>query len=471
MQKLHIAILAGGKGTRLFPLSKEFFPKQFIKLIDKLSLFQHTILRIYPEIPSQNIFIVTNEQFKFIIEQQLKELNIKIPKENIILEPISKNTAPAIGLVAKFFIEKLKKEFVPLYVLPSDHFLYPKEKFLKILQKGLQAIYKNNLVTLGIKPMYPSTEYGYIEIGHEILSGIYQVKKFHEKPSEDIAKLYLQQGNFFWNSGIFGFTPRKILEEFKKYASEIYKLLSNHSFEEIKRNYDKFPNISIDYAIFEKTKDAVVIPAEFKWNDLGSWNALFDFFPKDKNLNVNKGKNFLFETKKSLIWSEQKPIITLGIEETVIVETDNVVLVANKNSLGKFKQVLNDIKKHDPELLKYGNVVFKPWGFYQVLEENSKYKIKKIVVNPGEALSMQMHFHRSEHWIVVKGTAKVILETEDGNLKEVFLKENESIFVPKTKKHRLENPGKIPLEIIEVQVGEYLGEDDIIRFYDNYNRK
>jgi len=467
---MKIVILAGGKGTRLFPLSRENYPKQFLKLFGNKSLFQETLLRFFPEIPPDDIFILTNESYKFLLKEQLEEIGVQIPKENVLYEPISRNTAPAIALISKFLTEILGNPEEGLLIVPSDHFIAPKEKFLELVKKGEKAIFQGFIVTFGINPSYPSTGYGYIEVGKPVLTDTYEVVKFHEKPSLEKAMEYLKTGKYFWNSGIFGFTPKTIYGEFKNSHPQIYAFIEKYPFNEFLEHYSELPDISIDYAVMEKTKKAVVIPAYLTWSDVGSWDAVYDLAGKDERGNALRGKVIAVDTKNSLVWSNKELIITLGVENLIVVETEDTILITERGKSQEIKKLREFIKEKYPNLLKDGKTVARPWGFFTVFEWNDNYKIKKLVVKPGKALSMQMHYHRSEHWIVVKGIAKVLLEDDGGNIKEYFIHENESIFVPKTKKHRIENPGKVDLEIIEVQVGEYLGEDDIVRFYDDFQR-
>ena len=467
---MKIAILAGGKGTRLFPLSRESYPKQFLKLFGNKSLFQETFLRFFPEFSPEDIFILTNERYKFLVKEQLDELGVQIPQKNLLFEPISRNTAPAIALLSKFLTEILDNPEESLLIVPSDHFIAPKEKFLELVKKSEEAIHRGFIVTFGINPSYPSTGYGYIEVGEPVLTDTYKVVKFHEKPSLERAMEYLKTGRYFWNSGIFGFTPETIYGEFKNCHPQIYAFIEKYSFEEFVEHYGELPDISIDYAVMEKTKRAVVIPANLTWSDIGSWDAVYDLLEKDGRGNAVRGKVIAIDTQNSLVWSNKGLIATLGVENLIVVETEDAILITKKEKAQEIRKLAEFIKEKYPNLLKEGKTVYRPWGFYTVLEWNSNYKIKKLVVKPGRALSMQMHYHRSEHWIVVKGTAKVLLEDEKGSIKEYFVHENESIFVPKTRKHRIENPGKVDLEIIEVQVGEYLEEDDIVRFYDDFQR-
>jgi mannose-1-phosphate guanylyltransferase/mannose-6-phosphate isomerase len=342
--------------------------------------------------------------------------------------------------------------------------------FIEYINQAQKLAEAGYLVTFGIKPTKPETGYGYIEAGESLDTG-YKVKRFHEKPSLEKAKEYLNKGNFYWNSGMFAFTVGSILEEFKHHCEDIYKMIENGTYENLIENFNTMPEISIDYAVMEKTKRAVVIPMSLNWSDIGSWDSVYETLPKDESKNVKIGNVIDINTKGSLIIANKRVVSTVGLDDLIIVETDDVILIARRGEGQKVREVVNKLKLSNEynQLADYHTTVYRPWGSYTNLEKGERYRIKRITVYPGESLSLQMHHHRSEHWIVVKGTAKVVLE-EGGELKEYFVHENESIYVPKTTKHRLMNPGKVPLEIIEVQVGEYVEEDDIVRFDDRYGR-
>jgi mannose-1-phosphate guanylyltransferase/mannose-6-phosphate isomerase len=465
-------ILAGGSGTRLFPLSRKNLPKQFLKIKSEKSFFQQTIERVLKIVNnSEDILIVTNKEYLFHVKNQLKEINISEKDIYIITEPIIRNTAPAIALAVKFLIEKLgTNKSETLLVTPSDHIIFPLSDFIEYINQAQKLVEAGYLVTFGIKPTKPETGYGYIEAGESLDTG-YKVKRFHEKPSLEKAKEYLNKGNFYWNSGMFAFTVGSILEEFKQHCEDIYKMIENRTYENLIENFYTMPEISIDYAVMEKTKRAVVIPMSLNWSDIGSWDSVYETLPKDENRNVKIGNVVDINTKGSLIIANKRVISTVGLDDLIIVETDDVILIARRGEGQKVREVVNKLKLSNEynQLADYHTTVHRPWGSYTNLEKGERYRIKRITVYPGESLSLQMHHHRSEHWIVVKGTAKVVLE-EAGELKEYFVHENESIYVPKTTKHRLMNPGKVPLEIIEVQVGEYVEEDDIVRFDDRYGR-
>jgi mannose-1-phosphate guanylyltransferase/mannose-6-phosphate isomerase len=469
---MKVVILAGGSGTRLFPMSRKKYPKQFLKIINGKSLFQETLERSLLVANPEDLIIITNKEYRFHVRDQLSFPIQKSP--HIIFEPAGRNTAPAIALAAKFVLEKLNApENEVLFICPSDHLISPKEKFSKYVKKAEEIAKKGYIVTFGVKPTKPETGYGYIEAEVSTNKEFYKVKRFHEKPNSETAKKYLEAGNYYWNSGMFAFTVRTILQEFRKHAPEIYDKLEKWTFEELLQNFKSMPDISIDYAVMEKTGKAAVLPLDIVWSDVGSWDAFYDVMEKDENGNVKTGNVVSIDTKDSLILANKRLVSTIGLENLMIVETDDVLLVAERGKGQQVKEIVKKLKEDRKlkHLTEFHTTVYRPWGSYTELEKGDRYRIKKITVKPGEALSLQLHYHRSEHWIVVKGTAKVVLEDENGKLREYFVHENESIYVPKTTKHRLINPGKIPLEIIEVQVGEYVEEDDIVRFEDKYSRE
>ena len=467
-------ILAGGSGTRLFPLSRENYPKQFIKIADESSLLQKTFNRCKHFTNSKDIFIVSGDKYQFHIKNQLEEIGEKDFK-NIILEPVGRNTAPAIALAVKYLLEKENAtEDSIIFITPSDHIISPEEKFSEYIKEAEVVAKEGYIVTFGVRPSKPETGYGYIEADEKkILNKGYKVKKFHEKPDLKTAQTYLLKGNFFWNSGMFMFSIKTILNEFKNHSPDIYSFIEKLSYEELVMSFSDMPDISIDYAVMEKSKNIAVIPVDIVWSDVGSWDSLYDVLDKDNKGNAKVGNVVDIDTENSLVFGDSKRIVsTIGLKDLIIVDTDDVVLIAKRGESQKVREIVKKFKedKKLEEKAKFHNTVYRPWGSYTELEVGNRYKIKRITVKPGGKLSLQMHYHRSEHWVVIKGTAKVILENEEGKLEEKYIHENESIFVPKTTKHRLINPGKVPLEIIEVQVGEYVGEDDIVRFDDIYSR-
>ncbi|TLD40160.1 MAG: Mannose-1-phosphate guanylyltransferase (GDP) [Candidatus Jettenia ecosi] len=457
-------ILAGGSGTRLWPLSRQNFPKQFLKLNEDKSLLKQTVERVMTSIPPGDIIIMTKSDYKFYIISELSALSVT----HSILEPGSRNTAPAIALGIKYCIDKLgcdKDEVI--FVSPSDHIIKPVEKFREYLKEAEEIAKDGFIVTFGIQPTKPETGYGYIKCNRQGLHDKQRychVEKFTEKPDRETAQGYLNEGNYYWNSGMFAFTIGTIMEEFKKHAPRIHKELDN-GYDEMLSTFIQMPDISIDYAVMEKSDKVVTLPLELYWNDIGSWDSLFDVLDKDESGNVKIGDVISVNTKGTLILGNKRLISTIGLEDCLIIETDDAILVAKKGEAQKVKDIVNKLKEDARSEGEVHLTTYRPWGSYTVLEEGLRYKIKRIVVNPNEKLSMQMHHHRSEHWVVIKGAAKVIVGGE-----ETFMHENESIYIPKSMPHRLENPGKIQLEIIEVQNGEYVEEDDIVRMEDVYGR-
>jgi len=450
-------ILCGGSGTRLWPISRTLMPKQFVKLFEDKSLFQLTVERNSKVCESQ--FIVSNTEQYFLALDQLEELNRTNNK--YLLEPIGRNTAPAIALACM----ALDKEELVL-VTPSDHLIKDEEEYAKVLKKAKELAQEDNLVTFGITPSFAETGFGYIEA-----EGL-DVKAFHEKPDSKTAQSYVDAGNYYWNSGMFMFKAGVFLEELQKYSPEVYKTslqaLQNSSQSDIVRIKHEdmlaIPEDSIDYAVMEKSKKVKVIPSDINWSDVGSFDALFEELPKDENNNTINDKHISIDSKNNLIYSKDKYIATIDVEDLIIVDTGDALLVSKKGSSQKVKAVVQKIKKVS-ELHNIHLTAHRPWGTYTVLEDTPGYKIKTIVVKPGKKLSLQKHYHRNEHWIVVSGTATVTVG-EDTKL----IRPNESTYIKMGEVHRLANEGKIPVVLIEAQVGEYTGEDDIVRLEDDFNR-
>lgn len=460
-------ILAGGSGTRLWPLSRKSYPKQFLKFGDNQTLLQKTIRRLLNA--TDHLIIITNKEYQFLVKNQVGEIDRDLER-HIILEPVARNTAPAIALAVKYVVDKLEDKIDEvLFISPSDHVISPEEGFGEYLKKAEVLAKAGYIVTFGIQPYKPETGYGYIKRDSEAVSSgdnlkAFKVEKFVEKPCLETALEYLRSGKYYWNSGMFAFSMRTILDEFAKYTPEIYQNL-NGNFEDTLSSFAEMPNISIDYAVMEKSERVVVLPLEIHWSDIGSWDSVYEILDKDENQNVKIGEILDMDTKNSLIIGNKRLIATIGLEDVLIAETDDAILIAKRGEAQKVKEIVKQLEAHGKKVVEEHVTTHRPWGSYTILEEGLRYKIKRIVVNPEEKLSHQMHHHRSEHWIVVKGTAKVTLGE-----KEEFVHENESTYVPKSTLHRLENPGKIPLELIEVQNGEYVEEDDIIRFDDIYGR-
>ena len=453
-------ILAGGVGSRLFPLSREYYPKQFIKFNAlEESLFQLTFERTLKISNIKDIYIITNEKHKFLVLGQIEELGYNFKEENILIEPIGKNTLPAIYYGVKAIKERYGDDAVAVF--PSDHLIKNEDEFVNTIKDGVKLA-DNYLITFGINPNKPHTGYGYIKPGEKLDVG-YKVEEFKEKPDLETAKKYIENG-YLWNSGMFLFKTDIFEEEIKKYCPEVYEAFKEEDINEV---YRKVPDISIDYGIMEKSDRVAVIPINIKWSDLGSFDAIYDVFDKDENGNIIYGENIILNSKHNLIYTHGGKLVSLiGIDDLIIVDTRDALLICNKGESQKVKDVVKYLKQKGDERVLFHKKVYRPWGLYEVLEEGRFYKVKKITVLPGKKLSYQLHYHRSEHWVVVKGMARVVIEGE-----EKFVRSGESIFVRSGLKHRLENPGKIPLEVIEIQVGEYLGEDDIVRFEDDWDRK
>jgi mannose-1-phosphate guanylyltransferase/mannose-6-phosphate isomerase len=459
---MKIIILAGGGGTRLFPLSRTRFPKQFLKLNGDKSLLAQTIERFLLLVKSSDMVIVTSQDYVHHVKTELAAA--KALEAHILLEPVSRNTAPAIALAAKYCVEKLGCGLNEvMFVTPSDHVIRPMEIFAANVRQAVDMAKLDKLVTLGVPPDSPETGYGYIQSGKPVGNG-FIVESFREKPDRETAAAYLANGGYYWNSGMFAFTIDRFMAELREHQPDIYTL-ADTGFDAMAKNFIEMPNISIDYAVTEKSSQVMMVPLTAKWSDIGSWDAIYDVLGKDTDGNAVKGDCMSIDCSNTLMLGNSRLIAGIGLKDLLVVETDDVILVAQKGESQKVKDLVSGLKANGRVEADEHTTIYRPWGLYTVMGSGPGYKMKKIVVNPGQVLSLQMHYHRSEHWIVIGGTAKVTVgETES------MVCENEGIFVPQTTKHRLENPGKQLLEIIEVQNGSYLGEDDIVRFEDKYGR-
>jgi mannose-1-phosphate guanylyltransferase / mannose-6-phosphate isomerase len=460
---MKIIILAGGSGTRLWPLSRKSFPKQFLKLQGDKSLLQLTAERFLDVVAREDIIVITNKDYEFHVRSDLAWLT------HIILEPVGRNTAPAIALAMSYCTEELGcLEDEVIFVSPSDHIIEPRDTFSAYLRLSDQVAKCGNIVTFGIKPDRPETGYGYIRANMlkpaVAGQGAYKVEDFVEKPDLDTAKAYLADGNYYWNSGMFAFTIATMREEFARYMPEIRTRL-DLGFAGMTDRFEEMPSISIDYAVMEKSAIVAAIPAELYWNDIGSWDSLFGTSGQSERSRESRDNLIEIDSEDTLVVGGRRLIATVGLKDCVIVDTDDALLVAQKGSGQKIKTVLERLTQSRRKEALDHVTTQRPWGSFTNLLEADGYKVKKIVVNPGQRLSLQYHKHRSEHWTVVKGQAKVTLMEE-----EAIYKENDMIHIPVLAKHRVENCDLTPLELIEVQYGDYLGEDDIVRIEDIYGR-
>ena len=457
-------ILAGGSGSRLWPISRELYPKQLLNLNSDKSLLQATFERLKTCIPEQNIISITNTKHTSNIRMQLSGLT-KFPV--ILSEPVAKNTAPAIAACTKYIIQTSNSDPI-IIVAPSDQFIKDNKKFQDTVKKGEKLAQEGYIVTFGIEPSYPETGFGYINTGDKIDEG-FKVKEFVEKPELETAKKYLNEGTYFWNSGIFMFKASTFLQETEKHAPEIMKILNEFDFSKSNEisfvAFDKMPNISVDYAVMEKSDKIALVKLESDWNDLGSWSSIYDISNKDENGNVFIGHVLDKNSKNSFVYSSSKLVATIGLEDTIIVETEDAVLACKKDQAQNVKHIYNTLKEQNDNTHLIHKTVYRPWGFYTVIAQGKGFMTKIIHVNPGQKLSLQSHNFRSEHWVVLTGKAKVILEA-----KESILSPGHSIDIPLKAIHSLQNPFEEDLEVIEVQKGDPLIEEDIIRYEDMYGR-
>lgn len=461
-------IMAGGTGSRLWPLSRNLMPKQFLTLHGDHSMLQSTVLRL-AGIAAQAPLVICNEEHRFIAAEQLRQ--IKQLGNNILLEPSGRNTAPAIALAA---FTAVKQGHDPLLlVLAADHVIADTAAFTAAVKQAELLAQADKLVTFGIVPTAPETGYGYIKRG-DAVSAAFKVAQFVEKPNLETANSYLASGQYYWNSGMFMFKASVYLAELKQHRPDIYAACeqamadTNPDLDFIRidaKAFNACPDDSIDYAVMEKTGHAVVVPLAAGWSDVGAWSSLWEISEKDANGNVYKGDVLSTGSKNNYVFAETGLVATVGLQDVIVVQTKDAVLVAAKDKVQDVKAIVQQLKAAGRTEHHIHREVYRPWGKYDSIDNGQRYQVKRITVKPGEKLSIQMHHHRAEHWIVVSGTANV---TVDG--KDTLLTENQSIYIPLGAIHALENPGKIPLELIEVQSGSYLGEDDIVRFADRYGR-
>ena len=478
--KIYAVILAGGSGTRFWPLSRELYPKQMLSLLGPHSLFQETLLRIREAILPEKTLIVTNERHAFDLKRQAASIGSGY---RFLLEPKMKNTAPAIGLAA-LHLRREEAEAI-MVVMPSDHLVRRPAQFLELLEGATEPARQGFLVTFGIKPSRPETGFGYLQVARlasipgpsgnppHPLPRILRVERFVEKPDPKTAEGYLASGQYYWNSGIFVWKAATILEEIKAHLPDLHQNLRQiegafGTPEErgaLGQVYSQIDPVSIDYGVMEKSSRVVLLEADIGWHDVGSWGALDEVCPRDDAGNIKSGNLLDRGSRDSILLAGSRILATVGLKDMVVVDTDDATLVCPKEHAQQVKGVAEELKKRDSEEYLVHRTVHRPWGQYTVLEKGEGYKIKRIEVNPGGRLSLQLHRHRSEHWVVLSGTARVRIE--DRSFK---VHPHQSTFIPLSARHRLENPGPIPLQIIEAQIGDYVEEDDIERFDDDYGR-
>jgi mannose-1-phosphate guanylyltransferase/mannose-6-phosphate isomerase len=495
-------ILSGGSGTRLWPLSRELYPKQFLPLVGRATMLQDTVARL-AGLGAEGPVVVCNEQHRFIVAEQLRQVG-QAPSA-IVLEPVGRNTAPAIGVAALTALKRFESvvsapavaeavanarparratdlpsvpaeavEEPVLLVMPADHVLKDVKAFQTAVRAGLAAAREGKLVAFGIVPTKPETGFGYIRKGAGAGPAV-PIAQFVEKPNVDRAAEYVASGEYLWNSGMFMFRARRYLEELERFAPEMLKACqlalasASQDLDFTRLSKDAFaacPSDSIDYAVMEKTQDAVVVPLDAGWSDVGSWSALHESVDADANGNATYGDVIAEDSHGSYLYSSHRLVATVGLRDHVVVETKDAVFVAPKDRAQDVKTLVARLKKDGRGETTLHREVFRPWGSYDSVDDGARFQVKRLMVKPGATLSLQMHHHRAEHWIVVEGTARITC-----NDKVFLLSENESTYIPVGATHRIENPGKVPLHIIEVQSGSYLGEDDIVRFEDSYGRK
>ncbi len=466
---IHPVILSGGSGMRLWPMSRRAYPKQFLALTSENTLIQATALRMVDDRFAAPL-VICNAEHRFIVAEQLRE--VRVAPRRIILEPVARNTAPAVAIAA---LELLRDDpDAIMMVLPSDHIVEERERFLEAVAAALPAVADGALATFGIRPTRAETGYGYIEIGAPMQGGCFKVASFREKPDSATAERLVAGGRHAWNSGMFLFGAGRFLEELSKHAPAIVENCRRamesmrEDLEFLRLPEEAFaacPSISIDNAVMEKTDAAVVVPVEMGWNDVGAWSALWDIGSKDASGNVLAGDVLVKDVRDSYIRSEKMLVAAFGVKDLVVVATDDAILVGPRNGPSDLKALVGLLEKGDRQEHLVHSTVYRPWGSYHCVDAGPRFQVKQIVVKPGAKLSVQMHHHRAEHWIVVQGTARVHRDGES-----FLLGENQSTYIPLGIRHSLENPGKVPLRLIEVQSGPYLGEDDIVRFEDVYGR-
>lgn len=467
-------ILSGGAGSRLWPLSRQQRPKQFLPVVDENTLFQSTVLRLNKLDDVQAPLVVCNEDHRFMVAEDLRLIGVE--HQGILLEPVARNTAPAIALAALQIAASVGEDELML-VLPADHVIEDIDAFGAAIEKARHAAENGQMVTFGIVPARAETGFGYIRTGEALANedGVFNVDRFVEKPDLKTAQTYLSQGNYLWNSGMFLFKTSSFIQELERYQPEVVKACrlamenpeTDMEFIRVgKEAFSACPSISVDYALMEKTERAAVVPLDAGWNDVGAWSAVWDIGEKDSAGNVIRGEAVVQHSRDNLIYTEERLVSLLGVENLVVVDTKDATLVASRDQVQKVKDIVEHLKAEGRSEAIEHREVNRPWGTYDCTDCGERFQVKRIMVKPGARLSLQKHHHRAEHWIVVKGTAEVTCDD-----KVFLLSENQSTYIPLGSVHRLANPGKLPLELIEVQSGSYLGEDDIERYDDVYGRQ
>jgi mannose-1-phosphate guanylyltransferase/mannose-6-phosphate isomerase len=470
--KIYPVILSGGAGTRLWPLSRAVMPKQLLPLVTDKTMLQETALRVrgWPEVMAP--LVVCGNEHRFLVAEQLRDVGIT--PHAILLEPAGRNTAPAVAAAAAFL--QAQDPDAVMLVLPADHVIENGDAFRVAVERACKLALDGALVTFGIVPGAPETGYGYIRRGAPLPGSddCYRIERFVEKPDRGTAEGFVADGGYYWNSGMFMFRAERFLAEIDHHAPQIATAVQG-AVRDAYRDLDfcrldeaafaASPSDSIDYAVMEHTRDGVVVASDIGWSDVGSWAALADVQAKDANGNVQRGDVYLDNTSNTLVRAESRIVAVIGVQDLVVVETNDAVLVAHKDQVQRVKNIVDHLKGQARTEHLHHTRVYRPWGYYEGIDAGERFQVKRITVKPGEKLSLQMHHHRAEHWIVVSGTARVTCGD-----KSILLAENESTYIPLGTTHRLENPGKLPLHLIEVQSGSYLGEDDIVRFEDIYQR-
>ncbi|HCH5062462.1 TPA: mannose-1-phosphate guanylyltransferase/mannose-6-phosphate isomerase [Vibrio parahaemolyticus] len=464
-------IMAGGSGSRLWPLSRSKYPKQFLAVTGEQTMLQQTLSRMVG-LEHNAPFVICNEEHRFLVAEQLRRINGN--HSGILLEPVGRNTAPAIALAAKFALSENQTsgEDALMLVLAADHVIKDTQSFHQSVQAAIPYAQRGDMVTFGIKANAPETGYGYIKTGATVTAADesrgFSVDSFVEKPDLETAKQYLEDGSYLWNSGMFLFKASTYLEELAKFRPDILKACESaydSHFDDLdfirmsSELFSQIPDESIDFAVMEKTEKAVVVPMDANWSDVGSWSALWDVNDKDEQGNATRGDVLTEQTQNSYIYSQDKLVATVGIENLIIVETKDAVLVADKDKVQDVKSIVNQLKQQNRAECQQHQEVYRPWGSHETVSEGERYHVKQVLVKPKEKTALQMHHHRAEHWVVVSGTAKVTKGDET-----FLLTENQSTYIPVGTPHSVENPGQVPLELIEVRSGSYLEEDDIVRF-------